>query len=314
MHTYSPLWMFLFESLRVLFFGRCDASLDKRSAIFAASVDQHFLENVYQWPTFLLCMLVNDVHLPRNEGQSVMCCSFSHHYVSFAWEVRVCLCLCVITRHAVFFINIIRGLFLVPPETNISWKMSVNDQHFCSMCLSLMLICPEMKDKHVLHFCLPLCMFAWEVWVCLCLCVLTGHAVFFIDNTRWLFWCRGRPRFLEKCLSMTNISRKMPVNDQHFFKNVCQWPTFLEKCLSKTDISWKMSVNHQHFSSKRWLMTFFFPLHPYSPLWMFFFESLRVWFLGRSHPSCSISPRLFSLPRFTNISWKMCNKWPTCLL
>ena len=77
-------------------------------------------------------------------------------------------------------------------------------------------------------------------------CVLTGHAVFFIDNNPVaVFGAAGDqdflknvcqwPTFLGKCLSMTNISLKMSVNDQHFLKNVYQRPTFLEKCLSITN-------------------------------------------------------------------------------
>ena len=188
------------------------------------------------WSMMFICPEMKDNHVLQ----------FFSPLCKFCLEVRVCLCLCVITRHAVFFINIIRGLFLVPRETNISWKMSVNDQHFCSMCLSLMLICPEMKDKHVLHFCLPLCMFCLGsmglsllVRPLRACCVLYGQhplAVFgaagdqdFLKNVcQW-------PTFLGKWLSMTNISLKMSVNDQHFLKNVYQRPTFLEKCLSITN-------------------------------------------------------------------------------
>ena len=125
------------------------------------------------------------------------------------------------------------------------------------------------------------------------------------------FWCRGWPTFLEKCLSMTNISRKMSVDDQHFFKNVCQWPTFLEKCLSMTDISWKMSVNHQHIGS--WLMTFIFPC-TFTHLYECFSFKVCVCDLLVGLTRRSISPRLFSLPRLTNISWKNVCHWPTFLL
>ena len=52
--TLTHLYECFFESLRVLFFVRCDPSLDKRSAIFASSVDQQLLKNVCQWPRFLL--------------------------------------------------------------------------------------------------------------------------------------------------------------------------------------------------------------------------------------------------------------------
>ena len=154
--------------------------------------------------------------------------------------------------------------------------------------------------------------FAWEVWFCVCLCVLTGHAVFFIDITRWAFFgaagdqhvlksvCQW-PTFLGKCLSMTNI----------FFKNVCQWPTFLEKCLSMTDISWKNVCQ----SPTHWQLVndVHFPLHTYSPLWMFFFQSLRLWSLGRSHPSLDKPSAIFAASGDQHFLKNVCH-WPTFLL
>ena len=42
-------------------------------------------------------------------------------------------------------------VFSLPALTNSFWKMSVNDQHFCSKCWSMGFMSPEMKDNHMLH-------------------------------------------------------------------------------------------------------------------------------------------------------------------
>ena len=257
-------------------------------------------------------MFVKDAHLPR-KWRTTVCWTFSYLYVCFAWEVWVCLCLCVLTGHAVFFIDITRWLvfgsagdqhslknvcqcptflgrclsmtnisfknvcqwptflekylsmtdiswklsvnhqhfgskrwlmafifpctlthiyecfslkvcvcyslvgltrrsirprlFSLPRLPNISWKMPVNDQHFCSKCWSMMFICPEMKDNHVLHFFSPLCMF--------CLGSV-GLALLVRPHRACCFLYRHSP-----------LAVFGSAGDQHFLKNVCQWPPFL---------------------------------------------------------------------------------------
>ena len=283
----TPLCMFCLGSVGLCLLVRphracCVLYRHNALAFFGAAGDQHFLKNVCQWPTFLgkclsmtnislknVCqwptflekclsmtdiswkMSVNHQHIGSWLMTFIFPCTLTHPYECFSFKVCVCDLLVGLTRR-----SISPRLFSLPRLTNISWKMSVIDPHFCSKCWSMMFVCPDTKDNHVLHFFSP---FAWKVWVCLCLCVLTGHAVFFIDIARWLFLV---PR-------ETKICWKMSVNDQHFsenvcqwptfLKNVCEWPTFLEKCLSMTDISWKMSVDHHHISTKLWWMTFIFP-------------------------------------------------------
>ena len=68
--------------------------------------------------------------------------------------------------------------------------------------------------------------FSWKVWLFHWFCVLTG----------WAVPCSAISCRLISLTPLTNISWKMSVNDQHFLKNVCQWPTFIEICLSVTNI------------------------------------------------------------------------------
>ena len=210
--------------------------------------DQHFSENVCQWRTFLKnacewptflekCLSMTDISWKMSVDHHhfssklwwmtfIFPCTLSHLYECFLWKMSACVIPLVgLTRHSVS-----ARLFSLPQLTNNSWKMSVNDQHVCSKCWWMMVICPEMKDKHVLHFFSPLCKFCLEVWVCLCLCAITGHAVFSIDITRGLFLV---PR-------ETNISWKMSANDQHF----------CSICLSMMFICPEMKDNHVlHFFS-----------------------------------------------------------------
>ena len=197
--------------------------------------DQHVCSKC--WWMMVICPEMKDKHVLQFFSPL---CKFCLGSVGLSLLVRHHRACCVLYRHNP------RAVF-VPRETNISWKMSADDQHFCSICLSMMFICPEMKDNHVLHLFLPLCMFCLgSVGLSLLVrphracCFLYRHSPLAVfgsagDQHSLKNVCQW-PTFLGKCLSMTNIPLKMSVNDQHFLKNVCQWPTFLEKCLLITNI------------------------------------------------------------------------------
>ena len=275
-----------------------------RWLFFCSAGDQHFLKNVCQRRTFLGKMSVNVQHSFKNVCQwprfhekclamtdiswrmsvnhqhfgsirwlmtFIFPCTLTHLYECVSLKVCVCYSLFGVTRR-----SISARLFSLPQLTNNSWKMSVNDQGFCSKCWWMMFICPEMKDKHVLHFFSPLCKFYLGS---VGLSLPVGHhqacCVLYQHNPRAVFWFPGRPTFLEKCLSMTNI----------FALNVCQGCSFA-----------------QNMKDNR-VLDFFVPLC------MFCLGSvglsLLVLLTGHAVFFIDITRWLFLVPRETNIPWKM---------
>ena len=212
------------------------------------------MKNVCQWPTFLeKCLSMTNIYWNLSVSDQHFCCKCwsmrlifaemkDHHNLHFftpLWifflECVVVSLICVLTGRAVPCNAISRRIFSLKRLTNISWKMSVNDQQFLknvcqwptviAICLSMTnifaanvgqwdsflqkwrttIICTVSRRYEC---------FSWKVWLFHWFCVLTG----------WALPCSAISRELISLTSLTNVSWKISVNDQHFLKNVCQWP------------------------------------------------------------------------------------------
>ena len=180
-------------------------------------------------------MLVNDVHLPRNEGQPCAALFLTSMYVlpgsvGLALLVRPHRACCFLYRHSPL------GMFLVPRETNISWKMSVNDHHFSEM---------SVNDQHFFKSVrqwptfLEKYLSMTDIWK-----MSVNHQQF--GSKRWLmafiFPCTLTHIYecfsLKVCVCYSLVGESYPSLDktsaifaasvaQHFLKNACQRPTFL---------------------------------------------------------------------------------------
>ena len=192
--------------------------------------------------------------------------------------------------------------------TNISWKMSVNDQHLlkfvCWLTNSFAANVGQWGSFLQKWTKTVICTVSHLYWA-----VFLGKCGCFIDfafSPVVAVPCSAIRRRLISLTPLTNISWKMSVNDQHFLKNVCQWPTFIEICLSMTNI-FAADVGQWGSFLQKWRTTIICTV---SHLYECFFWKVWLfhWFCvltGLAVPCSAISRRLISLTPLTNISWKM---------